>query len=104
MCPGIPCTDPPPSHVALRSVRLLQEELAGAGVTSKRRVGPSGREFGGKPFARGALYILLQNRLYLGEITHKDRHYPGQHTGIVDDAVFELMPEPKNWGRLTFGP
>ena len=35
--------------------RNLVTELAGAGVTSKRRVGPSGREFGGKPFACGAM-------------------------------------------------
>jgi len=28
--------------------------------------------------------------------------WSNQHTGIVDDAVFELILEPKNWGELTF--
>jgi hypothetical protein len=28
----------------------------------------SGRIIGGKPFSRGALYLILQNRTYLGEI------------------------------------
>jgi len=23
-----------------------------------------------------------------------------QHTGIVDDAVFELKMEPRNWGEI----
>ena len=29
-------------------------------------------------------------------------YWSNQHTGIVDDAVFELMLEPKNWGEVTF--
>jgi len=30
-----------------------------------------GRPRGGKPFSRGALYLMLQNRIYRGEIVHK---------------------------------
>jgi len=37
-----------------------------------------------------------------GQRTRLRSYWSGQHTGIVDDAVFELMLEPKNWGRLTF--
>ena len=29
-------------------------------------------------------------------------YWNNQHTGIVNDEVFELMMEPKNWGELTF--
>jgi len=29
-------------------------------------------------------------------------HWNNQHTGLVDDAVFELMMEPNNWGELMF--
>jgi len=54
-------------HVALGSVRCLKEELDAAGILSKVRVAESGRRWGGKPFARGALYLMLQNRIYLGE-------------------------------------
>jgi site-specific DNA recombinase len=35
------------------------------------------------PFARGALYALLRNRLYIGEIRHRDQWYSGEHQGIV---------------------
>ncbi|MDQ2733004.1 MAG: hypothetical protein M3Y56_15210, partial [Armatimonadota bacterium] len=39
-----------------------------------------------------------------GQRTRLRSYWSNQHTGIVDDAVFELMMEPKNWGELTFGP
>ncbi len=37
-----------------------------------------------------------------GGRTRLRTYWNNQHTGIVDDAVFELMLEPKNWGELTF--
>ena len=42
-----------------------------AGIVSKNRMAPDGRAYGGKSFARGALYHMLQNRIYRGEIVHK---------------------------------
>ena len=54
-------------YLELRSVRALQDELAVSGIISKRRVGRFGRESGGKPLARGALYLMLQNRTYRGD-------------------------------------
>ncbi len=37
-----------------------------------------------------------------GQRTRLRSYWNNQHTGIVDDAVFELMLEPKNWGELIF--
>ncbi len=37
-----------------------------------------------------------------GQRTRLRSYWSNQHTGIVDDAVFELMSEPRNWGELTF--
>jgi DNA invertase Pin-like site-specific DNA recombinase len=76
-------------YVALGSVRLLQQELETRGVTSKRWTSSSGRHWGGKPIARGALYLLLQNRIYRGEIVHKEQHYPGEHQAIIDPELWE---------------
>ena len=44
---------------------------------------------GGKPIARGALYLMLQNRIYRGEIVHKDTSYPGLHDAIIDEALWD---------------
>src|SRR3982751_6826677 len=61
-------------YAALGSVRLLQQELDTAGIRSKSWLSGAERSWGGKPLARGALYHMLQNRIYRGEIVHRDQH------------------------------
>jgi DNA invertase Pin-like site-specific DNA recombinase len=78
-------------YSALGSVRLLQEELQAQGLTSKCWTSASGRLWGGKPFARGALYLMLQNRIYRGEIVHKEQSYPGEHTPIIDQERWDMV-------------
>src|SRR3546814_20503495 len=46
---------------------------------------------GGIPFGRGALYHLLTNRLYRGEVTHRDQIYPGEHQAIVPEALWDAV-------------
>jgi hypothetical protein len=31
------------------------------------------------------------NRIYLGEIVHKDRHYRGQHAAILDEGLWDQV-------------
>jgi site-specific DNA recombinase len=76
-------------YAALGSVRLLQQELDAAGIRSKSWVSTAGRCWGGKPLARGALYTMLRNRIYRGQIVHKDQHYPGEHEPIIDEQLWE---------------
>ena len=76
-------------YAALGSVRLLKEELDAAGIRSKGWTSSTGRHWGGKPLARGALYWMLQNWVYRGEIAHKREHYPGEHKPIIDEALWD---------------
>ena len=78
-------------YLRLKSVRALGEELATAGIRSKRRVCPDGTEYGRQRFSHGALYLLLQNRTYRGEITHKSYSYPGEHAAIVDKPLWDSV-------------
>jgi site-specific DNA recombinase len=78
-------------YLALESVRLLSDELQVQGIVSKRWTSSSGRSWGGQPIARGALYLMLQNRIYHGEIVHKDKHYPGEHQAIIDPQLWEAV-------------
>jgi site-specific DNA recombinase len=64
-------------YLDLKAVRLLKADLDAQGIVSKRRKAADGSSYGGKPIARGALYLMLQNRIYRGEIVHKDKAYPG---------------------------
>jgi Recombinase len=63
-------------YAELGSVRLLKEELEAQGRKSKSWTSAAGRVIGGKPFSRGALYLILRNRAYRGEIVHKGQSHP----------------------------
>ncbi len=76
-------------YAALGSVLMLKEELDRDGVVSKVRVDKHGRRTGGMPLTRGALYLMLQNRIYRGEIVHKENSYPGEHEAIIDEALWD---------------
>src|SRR5260370_24988842 len=70
-------------YAELGSVRLVKDELEARNIRSKLRTSASGRISGGKPFARGALYLMLQNRIYRGEILHRERSHLGAHEPII---------------------
>jgi hypothetical protein len=78
-------------YAELGSVRLLKDELEARGIQSKLRMGASDRISGGKPFARGALYLMLQNRAYLGVIVHKGQFHPGEHEPIIDQPLWDAV-------------
>ena len=78
-------------YLRLGSVRLLKRELDRDGIRSKRRISAGGQQSGGRAFARGALYNLLSNPIYIGEIRHKGTSYPGQHQPIVERDVWERV-------------
>ena len=78
-------------YAALSSVSALKDELDRNGVVSKVRVDRYGRRSGGKPIARGALYLMLQNPIYRGEIVHKENNYPGQHKAIVEETLWDAV-------------
>src|SRR6059058_585736 len=78
-------------YAELGSVGLLKDELDARGIKSKSRTSASGRLWGGKPFSRGALYLMLQNRIYRGEIVHKEQSHPGEHTPIIDQPLWDAV-------------
>jgi site-specific DNA recombinase len=75
-------------YVELKSVRELKEDLDSASIVSKVRTAPDGSPYGGQSLARGALYLMLQNRIYRGEIVHKGKSYPGEHEAIIDQTLW----------------
>src|SRR5688500_2733678 len=66
------------------SISDLKRSLEAAGIVSKRRCFGNGREAGGVPLSRGALYQILRNRLYRGEIAHRGEVHRGNHQPIID--------------------
>src|SRR6202047_2949988 len=95
-------------YAELGSVALLRGELDRQDFVSKRREGASGRLAGGQHFSRGALYLMLQNRTYRGEIVHQGEAYPGQHEAILDPELWQIVQNKlavhrqerhSRWGR-----
>jgi site-specific DNA recombinase len=87
-------------YQALKSVRLLKAELDRRCIVSKLRKRDNGPSRGGQPLGRGALYAMLSNRLYRGEIVHKDVSHPGQHDAIVDETLFNEVQQTLATNRV----
>ncbi|GAB4119085.1 MAG: hypothetical protein Kow00104_01310 [Rhodothalassiaceae bacterium] len=67
--------------IQLGSVTLLVRELQAEGRTTRR----------GKPFDKGMVYKLLNNRVYVGEAVHKGTAYPGEHEAISERDSFDKV-------------
>jgi len=78
-------------YLQLGCVRKLAKELDREKIRSKVWMTRTGARLGGVAFARGALYTLLRNRLYIGEIRHRDKWYPGEHKGIIPLELWQRV-------------
>lgn len=76
-----------------RSVDDLAEAADKAQIRSKQRVAANGATTGGTKLGRGSLYSILANPIYAGEIGHKGKRYPGQHTRIVPAELYDPVQQ-----------
>jgi site-specific DNA recombinase len=79
------------AYLAEGCVSRLQIYLEKNNIRSKKRLSKTGNASGDNAFSRGALYSMLQNRIYLGEIMHKDTSFPGQHPAIIDQDLWDRV-------------
>lgn len=75
-------------YLQLGSVSAVEARLAEEGVRSKVWVSARGSTSGGVLLSRGALFHMLRNRIYLGEIVHGDTSVAGCHPPIIEPEVF----------------
>ena len=78
-------------YLELGSVHALQRDLKVRRIHSKLHITTKGRRMGGLPFSRGALFHLLRNRVYLGQISHKGEMHEGEHAAIIDAELFDQV-------------
>jgi site-specific DNA recombinase len=84
--------------VKIGSATTLARALCAEGFRTKRD----------RPIDRGYLYILLNNRTYIGEAVHKGTAYPGEHQPVVPrelwDRVHTILREsPRKRAAKTRG-
>ncbi len=78
-------------YLAEGCVSRLRVALDAKDIRSKKRLSNTGNATGDNSFSRGALYQMLQNRVYLGEITHKENSFPGRHEAIVTHELWDRV-------------
>jgi site-specific DNA recombinase len=90
-------------YLELGSVNELLRDLTERDVRTKSRLLSTGATRGGIPFGRGALYYLLSNRFYIGEVKYKDEILPGEQPQIMDRALFEAVRQKSlaQWSHRT---
>ncbi len=76
-------------YLELKGFQKLIADLDAKGIVTKRRTTKLKKYQGGIPFTYGPLAYLLKNRLYIGEMAHKDKWYRGEHTGILNRKLFD---------------
>lgn len=80
-------------YLELNSLISLAKDLDQNNIRSKRWTARSGKERGGYLYDPSGLSYLLRNRIYLGQITHKDKSYPGEHDAIIETDLFQQVQD-----------
>jgi DNA invertase Pin-like site-specific DNA recombinase len=90
-------------YLELGSVNELLRDLRERNIRTKTRLLSTGATRGGIPFGRGALYYLLSNHFYIGEVKYKNEILPGEQPPIMDRALFEAVRHKSlaQWSHRT---
>ena len=78
-------------YMRLGCVNKLKQFLEYKQIRSKIRTSSAGQTGGGATYSRGALYHLLNNRIYIGETVHRKESYVGQHRPIVPRELWNKV-------------
>jgi len=78
-------------YIELGCISKLKARLDQEGIKSKERTSAAGNRSGGTSYCRGALYQILKNRIYLGEILHRGQNHPGEHAAIVPRELWDRV-------------
>ena len=71
------------------STTMLVQQLRYEGVTTKSWIAQSGNDRVGKLIDKSALYKILNNPIYVGDIRFKGICYPGEHQAIITRSEWE---------------
>jgi len=90
-------------YLELGSVNELVRDLGDCNIKTKFKKLSTGATRGGIPFGRGALYYLLSNHFYIGEVKYKNEILPGEQPPILDRALFDAVRQKAlaQWSHRT---
>jgi len=90
-------------YLELGSVNELLRDLKERNIQTRIKRLATGKTRGGIPFGRGALYYLLSNHFYIGEVKYKNEILPGEEPPIMDRALFDAVRRKSlaQWSHRT---
>jgi site-specific DNA recombinase len=90
-------------YLELGGVNELLRDLKERNIRTKSRLLSTGVTRGGIPFGRGALYYVLSNHFYIGEVKYKNEILPGEQPPIMDRTLFEAVRQKSlaQWSHRT---
>ena len=75
------------------SAKETAHRLNGMGYRTKAWTSRKNVRHGGKRFTIDTVYRLLNNPIYIGEVRHKGKAYPGEHEAIIESQLWNLVHE-----------
>ena len=78
-------------YIELGSGLAVSRELNERGITRKSRTTKKGKFHAGTPWNGKQIYEVMNNCIYIGEVKHKDKTYPGEHEAIVPRALWDKV-------------
>jgi DNA invertase Pin-like site-specific DNA recombinase len=90
-------------YLELGSVNELVRDLKERNIRTRTKRLATGATRGGIPFGRGALYYVLSNHFYIGEVKYKNEILPGEQPPIMDRALFDVVRQKSlaQWSHRT---
>ena len=90
-------------YLELGGVNELVRDLRERNIRTRTKLLSTGATRGGIPFGRGALYYMLSNHFYIGEVKYKNEILPGEQPPIIDRALFEAVRQKSlaQWSHRT---
>ncbi|MBN1458757.1 MAG: recombinase family protein, partial [Armatimonadetes bacterium] len=77
--------------IEMSSTTRLAKELNAQGHRTKSWTTKEGALHAGRSWNKAHLYRLLNNHIYLGLVTHKGQHYPGEHEAIIEQELWDQV-------------
>src|SRR3977135_3248234 len=90
-------------YLELDSVNELLRDLKERNIRTRTKQLSTGATRGGIPFGRGALYYVLSNHFYIGEVKYKNEILPGEQPPIMDRELFDSVRQKSltQWSHRT---
>jgi len=89
-------------YCQIGSARLVAQELNAQGFRNKSWETRKGKHVGGGEFNPAIIYRTLNNPLYIGQVTHYDKVFPGEQSPIISEQQWQKTQKLLN-GNLVAG-